>query len=729
VPQPTNYEPGYDFEDFQADNPLSPLPANKLQQELDAISAATGAIIARAALIQRDDGAIKNGCVTADSLKRGSNLSTGRLLAIVGGYGADSGFVISKNAINPDAFEPIDFLEPDITGVVRTYATAPTEAQGNDGDHAFAQDTSVLYWKRSSGAGGWTLVGDAAGLTPTGTALHDVGAPASGLGANGDVYVDTATTLRYAKVSGTWLEVGYTDTTVGDSVDRIDARIEHYATLPYVDMASATTMDLGAAASDKVRITGTAAIISFGTAPAGTRRSVKFTDSLTLTYDVASMILPGGGNISTALNDTAEFVSLGAGNWVCTSFKDQLGVPKIGAGWAVYLTAPASGVIREKLSADRDYYVRTDGNDSNNGLANTSGGAFLTTLKAITVAMAMLDLNGFNVTVHVADGTYTSGVLASGPPVGSGIVTVVGNQATPANCIISTTSKSAIRATLGARLFVYGFKVQTTTSGNGVHADLGATINCNEMEYGACAQSHIEAGTMSYVQLSANYKISGSAVSHFHGSGEAANITCAAITLQFIADVTFSAYFAGTNRGSLEASGLVIDTNGHTVTGKRFVCHYNGTIVCDTQARNYFPGTIEGTEDNGGVYISNQGAIYDIQVAPQTQSPAPTVTPQTGSFANVTATAAWKRNGIDVLLEGQIAFTDPTGGSGGYVSVLTPNLVTPIRNVPVIAFNIDAGGGPIGGYVNNGGNVALYFPSGLPSAGQRVCYSARYMTQ
>lgn len=91
--------------------------------------------------------------------------------------------------------------------------------------------------------------------------------------------------------------------------------------LAYVDVASATTTDIGAVASDKVRITGTTTITSLGTVAAGTLRSVRFAAALTLTHNGTSLILPGSANIITTADDTAMFVSLGSGNWICTNYQ------------------------------------------------------------------------------------------------------------------------------------------------------------------------------------------------------------------------------------------------------------------------------------------------------------------------------------------------------------------------------------------------------------------------
>lgn len=85
---------------------------------------------------------------------------------------------------------------------------------------------------------------------------------------------------------------------------------------PFVDVASAGTTNIGAASSANVRITGTTTITSFGTAPAGTLRRLRFAGALTLTYNATSLNLPKNANIVTSADDTCVAISLGGGNWL-----------------------------------------------------------------------------------------------------------------------------------------------------------------------------------------------------------------------------------------------------------------------------------------------------------------------------------------------------------------------------------------------------------------------------
>ncbi|MCC7254216.1 DUF2793 domain-containing protein [Hyphomicrobium sp.] len=87
-----------------------------------------------------------------------------------------------------------------------------------------------------------------------------------------------------------------------------------------VDIASAATCDIGAAAAQRVRITGTTTITSLGTVP-NELRFVCFAGALTLTHNGTSLILPGGANIAAAAGDTATFASDASGNWRCLDYQ------------------------------------------------------------------------------------------------------------------------------------------------------------------------------------------------------------------------------------------------------------------------------------------------------------------------------------------------------------------------------------------------------------------------
>lgn len=110
-----------------------------------------------------------------------------------------------------------------------------------------------------------------------------------------------------------------------------------------VDVASATTCDIGAAVSNYIRITGTTTITGLGTIASGVYRDVVFAGALTLTYNATSLILPTGASITTAAGDTAGFVSEGAGNWRCLYYTRASGQP---------VPAPVLSTLTNSLGAD-----------------------------------------------------------------------------------------------------------------------------------------------------------------------------------------------------------------------------------------------------------------------------------------------------------------------------------------------------------------------------------------
>lgn len=93
------------------------------------------------------------------------------------------------------------------------------------------------------------------------------------------------------------------------------------------NIASAATVDLGAAVGRIVDVTGTTTITSFGTVAAGIWRIVRFTVVLTLTHNATSLILPGGASITTAAGDCLIALSLGSGNWLVPFYQNASVVP------------------------------------------------------------------------------------------------------------------------------------------------------------------------------------------------------------------------------------------------------------------------------------------------------------------------------------------------------------------------------------------------------------------
>lgn len=257
-----------------------------------------------------------------------------------------------------------------------------------------------------------------------------------------------------------------------------------------------------------------------------------------------------------------------------------------------------AAINREILSSARTYYVRTDGSDSNNGLANTSGGAFLTVQKAIDTVAYGIDLDGYAVTIQIADGTYT-GANVLRQFIGAGSVTIQGNNSTPANVVISTTSAHCFSMSSRSLYTIKDMKLQTTTSGWAIVCTSASQVSYSNLNFGACASGHIYSANGGIVASSTSYAISGSAPVHVQATLNG-QWTSTGGTVTLTGTPAFSTGFVvAANIGVIYAGGT---SYSGSATGKRYDATLNATISSNGGGSNFFPGDSAGTTATGGQY-------------------------------------------------------------------------------------------------------------------------------
>ena len=259
-----------------------------------------------------------------------------------------------------------------------------------------------------------------------------------------------------------------------------------------------------------------------------------------------------------------------------------------------------SNLVRERLTGGRTYYVRTDGSDGNNGLTNSAGGAFLTIQKAIDVAAA-LDLSIYNVTINIADGTYTSGISLKSY-VGQGPIAIVGNTGTPANVVISVTSGfCVIGADVRGTYSINGMKLVANTAGfsNILLQGSPTRLNYLNIDFGASGAAHISVSVNAFASSSGNTTISGNANIHWSVT-LGGTIGDAGKTITISGTPAFAQAFAwAQSHGRITCNG---NTFSGPATGVRY--YADSLALIDTQGGGaaYLPGNAAGSTATGAVY-------------------------------------------------------------------------------------------------------------------------------
>jgi hypothetical protein len=277
-------------------------------------------------------------------------------------------------------------------------------------------------------------------------------------------------------------------------------------------------------------------------------------------------------------------------------------------------------VMREKITAARTYYVRTDGSDSNNGLANTAGGAWLTPQYAYDWIVDNLDLNGFEVTVQLGDGTYqhtgvgdNDGVLEcfKGFHGGGGIV-FQGNTGDRTAVVLEQLGTNSIGVIIGigaSGTFKLRYLTIRVTAGHSYNAfeqigpDCFVTLDSVDFDRG---DYHVVCDFKSYLRIIGTYTVRSEVSTHLEVRGQSsieynATIVAANGAVPTTVNAT-GAWFVATHNSWFN---LVAITLSGTFTGLKAYIATNSVLTAPGETDASVPGDVAAVTETGGIYSTS----------------------------------------------------------------------------------------------------------------------------
>ncbi|WP_314960952.1 hypothetical protein [Bradyrhizobium cosmicum] len=313
---------------------------------------------------------------------------------------------------------------------------------------------------------------------------------------------------------------------------------------------------------------------------------------------------PAGAGDLLSTNNLSDLAS-------AATAANNLGVVRYGGSQSLTaaqkVQAQKNTGVRELLTAARTYYVRSDGSNSNNGLANTSGGAFLTIQKAYDVISQTLDLGGFNVTIQCNNVAAFDGLALNTAWTGGGNATLDLGSGT----INGTTNVINCTIPLPGIFTVQNGTLTSTTLPLINHTGTGSLNVGNITLSGANTGGFdmISATANAYIHFTGNiafgvcsgwreifYARTGGIIDLYGGFGQ---------TMIMTGNMSWSDSFAYSEVGGgvkAVSGARTISTGGFTMTGKRYSVETAAFVYTQGGGANYFPGSIAGTIVGTGSY-------------------------------------------------------------------------------------------------------------------------------
>lgn len=256
---------------------------------------------------------------------------------------------------------------------------------------------------------------------------------------------------------------------------------------------------------------------------------------------------------------------------------------------------------REMLTADRTYYVRSDGADANDGLSDTVGGACRTWQRAVTL-VSRLDYGGYTVTIQhgneASPVTFTENISIM-TQTGGGVLQLRGSL-TPGKTII----RSAGGETIGLRGVVTPVELWDMTLQDGsilVMAAWDSRVHIKDgVIFGPAGfiQAFVHDSQAMLVNVGSNNKIAGSALYHVMVNGGTAFLESGTITLT--GTPVFTGAFLGVMGGG--KAQVVAMTWAGTANGARYWIVANGVVETQGKPTTWLPGSLPGNVGTGGIY-------------------------------------------------------------------------------------------------------------------------------
>lgn len=363
----------------------------------------------------------------------------------------------------------------------------------------------------------------------------------------------------------------------------------------------------------------------------------------------------------TAAAAVAAKADTNGGNVLASAFRTALGLGDVATrnvGTAAG-TAAAGDDARfvPVMTANRTYYVRSDGNDANTGLTNSAGGAFKTLQKAFDVARR-IDINGSVLGIDISQaGTYAAATL-TGPTMGASYTRGFAIPSVLLTVSVPGVSLAGISVEGGAEIDIYGQNGNLTlTGGASLLAVHNSSVRFRGINFGTATSDHILAAGNAVVIAAGAYTISGGAKIHAHATSKG-NFTAEDIAITLTGTPAFSEEFCGVNFAFVSFIGSVFTG---AATGKRYFVHFGGVLlVGGTDARTRLPGSVAGECSDAGVY----------------DRCPPNYTPASFSPTNITVGTALPLYCVKVedrvFVSGQIALTSATIGAQATVQLSLP---------------------------------------------------------